>query len=395
MDGSRALSESSILTSVADDGDVGLAYYVAKRTSAGHHHHQQQQQPRDTTQSRLQTSLGSYNTSPMSKNESIGHSAADSPDETGWRELIDEVRRSWEEAKQTGTLPTPALTSPPTQGATTKTLSTERRVSPPRSPPLQHSRPQPTIVHGGRRQQQQYQQPPQQHPQHQPPQQYYQEPQQHRADTQQSAPVSPQSVASLDRWDTGRKQDQDVEYEAMHGRVQRQTRQRGQSRGSVVVRRSASAQSAVVPVADSSGLKRRVLALQRTVTSLQDDKANLLSQKASLATENELYRKAVVSKDSRLQRLRAVKQKIGALATLDKRNAELSSKRQQAISSLDSDIKNLFQGMQRKNTWIAKIENSSKTEYTILPTDWHDTRINPRNKSTLSKYRKPRTAWAM
>ena len=351
METSRALSEASVLTSVADDGDHSLAYYGSKYGKGD----------------ARRTSPGSRNTSPMSKNDSIGHSAtADSPDETGWRDLIHEVRRSWEEAKllphpvapTLHTVPQGHPAHPASAAAAPRSLRESRaqpkNVSPPRSPPthsvaVPHRREVPhrgpTVVHAAPPQHRERRMGASAAAQLLPP----------TAGTNLSSeaysrPVSPElSVASLDRWDaTTPGRVREARTVVQHHAVVQHHHQRRAASASGVVRRSQSA-AAQPPVADSAGLKRRVQALQRTVSVLQDDKAHLESVKHNLVCENEQYRRAVASKDTRLHKLRIVKQKIGTLATLDRRGAELNVKRQQAINSLDSDIKALFTGMAAAN----------------------------------------------
>eukprot|EP00754_Rhynchopus_humris_P004920 Rhum_TRINITY_DN1246_c0_g1::Rhum_TRINITY_DN1246_c0_g1_i1::g.3811::m.3811 len=125
MDTSRALSEASVLTSAVDDGEHGLAYYGTRYAPPP---------PRDASQRR----------SPSSRDDSIGHSH-DSPDETGWRSLVQAVRTSWSEAKLTGAAPLPARPASVSASSVARRPPSPRlrdepvvdgRVSPVRSPLL-------------------------------------------------------------------------------------------------------------------------------------------------------------------------------------------------------------------------------------------------------------------
>ena len=310
MDTSRALSEASVLTSAVDDGEHGLAYYGSRYAP-----------PRDA----------SHRRSPSSRDDSIGHSH-DSPDETGWRNLVQAVRTSWSEAKLTGAAPLP--TRPASASSVARRPPSPRvrdvpvvdgRVSPVRSPLLAASAPAPApaIVRGGG-------------------------PVRGRRPAAAAVRAAgggalELSAASIE-YDPVVLQAPMMPQQHLHGQqAPAQRRPAAQARRT---RSSAAANAAAGPTAvDAADLHRRVQALQRAVGALQEDKAHLESQQQVLREENEHFKQAMAAKDKRLQRLRGVKQGITALANMDKRNAELNSKRQQAIHTLENEVKNLFSGM--------------------------------------------------
>eukprot|EP01064_Diplonema_japonicum_P020979 TRINITY_DN3052_c4_g1_i1.p1 TRINITY_DN3052_c4_g1~~TRINITY_DN3052_c4_g1_i1.p1 ORF type:complete len:306 (+),score=19.53 TRINITY_DN3052_c4_g1_i1:74-991(+) len=303
MENSRAASESSILTTecsrcVAEDAEQGLLYYGERyggRRGYG-------------------------------KRVSPGRSRLDSPDETGWKDLVKAVKDSWSESKTRQPVPLIVSPSRPRQQKAAPAIVNVNTMQ-------TNSLPDKRVVSVYR---------PVTPPKH-------------------DSPNPPSAHESLSHWD----QTTPVERVNQRVRVPYTTApQPPQPSKHVVVRRSRSNP----PVADSAHLQRRMQSLQRTITHLQSDKSRLEAERCSLTSENSRYRNALVAKDVRLQKLKGVKQQINTLANLNRKGAEIHSKRQQAVAGLDREVKLLF-------------------------SDWQDTRVNPRSKHSLIANKKPRSAW--
>eukprot|EP01060_Flectonema_neradi_P036423 TRINITY_DN6994_c0_g1_i1.p1 TRINITY_DN6994_c0_g1~~TRINITY_DN6994_c0_g1_i1.p1 ORF type:complete len:322 (+),score=66.40 TRINITY_DN6994_c0_g1_i1:37-1002(+) len=319
MNHSRAGSETSVLTTecsrcVADDAASGLEYYRRARGS------------------------------PVSQ---IGSTyAASVGEETNWKDVVAAVKKSWEEVKVAGS-GVPRNRSPPRRKVKDTTLrpsmvspppSQRRPVSPPLPPPPV---PTQTVRVSPER------------PRHRSP--------------------SVASSASLGHWDYSTPA---VRKKVTHTQDQRQqpinyrsAGYQGTRSGRGVPSRSRSVpQKPTTTSTDGSALQRRVLHLQRTIQMLEDDKSNLFNQQRELSQENDRFRRAIQDRDSKLSKLRNVKQQINTLSTLNKKTSDLHVKRQRALNYLDEDIKSLF-------------------------TDWVETRhIKP--KTTLPRYRKSqRSLW--
>ncbi|KAJ9452712.1 hypothetical protein DIPPA_01859 [Diplonema papillatum] len=481
---SSAVSESSALTTecsrcIADDADVGLKYYGARYSA------------KKRAGAPAGGSRGSRGTTPAShRNDSIGYSITESPDETGWRDVVESVRNSWSDAKG-------SLFSSQTQSTTDPLRSegTSLQGPPPSHRPAPKSDRTPPAPPSRQTQQQQQQQLQQELLQRQLRQQHdslehhlrrLHAPQDgaegdesgatrhppsgskprrdaRRASFQDALPHTPYHThdASLnlapEHLEAGQQSNQrsdpnppDARYHQPYDEAfQRQQQQQPSGRdayedllaagngaatphrgdddsfsrweqtpaakpgaqkptgkprptrtqsstharqaGTCLSKPAASAvrppsaraqhlahppaqmkhghrSASQPPVVDSSALQRRVLALQKTIASLELDNARLEEAKEGLAAENDRYRHAIVQKDARLTKLRGVKAQVALLANLNKRGFDIQLKRQQTVATLESDIQVLF-------------------------SDWQETRIHPRNKSTLARYRKPRTAW--
>ena len=321
MNYSRADSEASVLTTecsrcVADDAADGLEYYRKHRSSPS----------------------GSQ----------IGSAyAASAADETNWKDVVAAVKKSWAEVKEAGGGGGGggSQRSPPVHNNRTPRHNEYlNRMTPP---------PERTI-------------PPSAHPRQviQPP------PQPVRVSPERPKPRSPSvvSTGSIGHWDFStpavRKKVKTTQIQqpiSTYNNVGHHVRQQVK----------APLRSRSVPqktTTDGSSLQRRVLHLQRTIQVLEDDNVNLHNQQQELSSENDRFKRAIHDRDTKLSKLKSVKQQINTLSSLNKKTSDLHTKRQRTLNYLDEDIKSLF-------------------------TDWVETR-HIKTKTTLPRYRKPhRSLW--
>eukprot|EP01063_Lacrimia_lanifica_P003514 TRINITY_DN11884_c0_g2_i2.p1 TRINITY_DN11884_c0_g2~~TRINITY_DN11884_c0_g2_i2.p1 ORF type:complete len:374 (+),score=75.55 TRINITY_DN11884_c0_g2_i2:60-1181(+) len=368
LDHSRAISEASVLTEecsrcVAEDAAAGLEFY-GSRYGVQKELRRMGTEPRSVSHSQV--------TTPVSQG-SPGHESEET-DETGWRHLVQAVRENWGEARESGTVPqvVPSVDRP-----AARVPGRVHHEVPVGNPPPPPPPPQP-VRHGsgsgsseGERGD-------------------YRAGEEYRGAYGRDVPplgVAPRVAphaggASGVRARVGGRQPQQGPPQRAASRGAYRATARGDDdprrpaydEPRECMRRSTSHASsardrAPAPVADAAGLQRRIMTLQRTVSTLKDDRSKLETHKRSLQEENEQYRRAIHSKDQRLCKLNALKNQITKLTVLDRKGAQIHSQRQQTLNGLEAEIKNLF-------------------------SDWQETRINPRNKSSMAKCSAaPKAVW--